>query len=280
MQKYSLVLALLFVATCFPAVASYGQLDSAFNQRIAAAANLRSSNPDESLRLLEGIIEEALMTGDTAQAVMALVEEAGTFGHQANYKEAYDRLWKALSLADRANLKGVSARVYVAIGRYYSFYKRKEKALSYFQRSLEINQERIAAGEAEPGVLADNYYAFVSTYRELDEPGNAQKYLDSCWKYHNPEVSIINQPYLVFEGGCILDQMGKHAEALSAYQSTIPWMEQYDVGYQTLVYTYMGDVLSRMGRLQESEAAYKQALRISKATNSHRDFSPLIYEKL
>lgn len=280
MRNYFLVLALLPIVIHFPAKGLMGQTDSTLSQRISAAANIRSIDPNKSLRLLEGIIQDALAVQDSTRAVFALVEESVSYGHQANYKEAYDRLWKALLLADKANLKGASANIYIAIGRYYSFYKRREKALGYFQRSLEINQTRIAAGEVQAGVLADNYYAFASTFRELDDPVNAQRYLDSCREFFHPEVSNINQTYLVFEEGYVLSQMGKYEEALTAFRSIIPWFEQNNVGYKTLVYTYMGDVLSRLGRLKESEEAYRKALAISKGTNSHRDFSPLVHQKL
>ena len=82
-------------------------------------------NPDSALVKLEKFYKTSLAKEDTLRAVNALMELAWTYGHQANYKETYDKLWTALLLADAAHLDLKRDNIYRSIGRYYSFYNRK-----------------------------------------------------------------------------------------------------------------------------------------------------------
>ncbi|MEM6769820.1 MAG: tetratricopeptide repeat protein [Bacteroidota bacterium] len=280
--KYCVWLSSLLMVTLlfFPLTTKAQIVPKASDDRILAAAKARFSDPDESLQRLDGLYQEYLREGDSLRAVTVLVEQSRTYGNQAKYKDAYDRLWKALLLADTAKLDGAKAFVYVEIGRYYSFYKRREKAIDYFHRALEINRNRVKQGKAPPSILAGSYYAFAATYRELDEPELARLYLDSCWQFFDPEHSEIDRAYLDFERGFTEAQLGNHQAAEAIYREVINWMSKNDKGYQTLVFTYLGDVLRKMNRFTESEEAYQQALEVSRSTNSHIDFSPLVHEKL
>jgi len=277
--RWAVLFSLLWVGAFTIPLAAQQQY-SDIDDEIAAAVAVRLSDPARSSRLLDRLYEEMIASGDSLKAVSILVEQAETFGNQANYKEAYDRLWKALLIADEAGLAGASASVHIYIGRYYSFYKRREQAIDYFQKALAINQRRVAGGEAPASVLSDNYYAFAATFRELNEPGNAQRYLDSTLIYFDPTSTIINQAYLDFETAFSLAQQSEYREAIKRYQLTVPWFQKNNPGYLTLVFTYLGDAHYAIEDFSESETSYLKALNASSINNSHIDFSPLIYERL
>ncbi|MEM8896471.1 MAG: hypothetical protein AAGC85_00135 [Bacteroidota bacterium] len=131
--------------------------------------NIRYEYPDSALSMLDKAFASYLANGDTLSAINTLFVHTNINGNQANYKDAYDMLWKGLSLADLAGLDLKKSRLYTEIGRYYSFYKKREKALEYFQISLDINRQLLEKGEINEAELVDNYYAFCSTYRELDD---------------------------------------------------------------------------------------------------------------
>ena len=244
------------------------------------AKALRFTHPDSSIQVFEKCYQNLINKGDTLNAIYVLSEQTRVFGHQASYKESYDRLWKALSLADKAGLDETKLFIYIRIGRYFSFYKRKEKALEYFDRSLAIRKDLINKGVLDKASLADGYYAYCATYRELDEFDMGRKYLDSCFLYHEKGKSKIGRSYLEFEEAFMQKERGQSEEAIKGFQRVISWMEANDPGYQVLVYTYMGDAYKDQDNFSISENCYKSALSISSEFHSHIDFTPLIYKKL
>ena len=244
------------------------------------ASSLRYYYPDSSLLLLEVCYNNFMEKGDTLNAVYTLKEQARIYGHQARYKDSYDKLWKALFLTDEAKLKKMKANVYLDIGYYYSYYKRKEKAIEYFDLALAINRELVAKKLLNQAFLADNYYAYSSTFRGLNELELAKIYLDSTIQYHSTIVSDINVHYLEIEKAFHLTSAEKYDSAIITFQKTLPWIKEKDPGYQVLAYTYMGDAYREKGDFNQSEKCYKTAVECSINFNSHLDFSPLVYERL
>ncbi|MEM6378359.1 MAG: hypothetical protein AAF705_09105, partial [Bacteroidota bacterium] len=248
--------------------------------RFEQASGLRYKYPDSSMLLLEQCLQVFMDQKDTLNAIYTLREQARGYGHQAYYKDSYDKLWTALLLADEARLDKATAFLYIDLGRYYSFYKRREKALEYFGHSLRVNRKIVVQNQLDEGVLADNYYAYGSTYRELGEIELAKQYLDSCFLYHSTKHSDINLAYLNFEKAFLLKEDKKYDQALILFESVLPWLEENDPGYQVLVNSYMGDTYREKGNFEKSEECYKKALNASKTFNSHKDFTPLVHEKL
>ncbi|MEM6629546.1 MAG: tetratricopeptide repeat protein [Bacteroidota bacterium] len=245
-----------------------------------AAKTIHFQDPDSAIILLERCYNNLITKGDTLNAIASLAQQAQTYGHQAHYKDSYDKLWKGLMLADRAKLHKAKAYLYLRIGRHYSYYKRKNKALEYFDLSRQIIKELILEEKVDAAALGDVYYISSSTYRELGEPSWARIYLDSCFTYHSPYKSEISIAYLQFERAFLLQADNLLDSAIATYQKVLPWMEKYDPGYQTLVYTYIGDVYQKKEDFNTSERYYKKALEISGIYKSHIDFTPLVHTKL
>ena len=244
------------------------------------AQNLRDQAPREAIALYNTCFRQLLKAGDTLNSISVLLEQAQTYGHQAHYKESYDKLWKALLLADAAGLEQAKAYIYLYVGRYYSFYKRRRKAVEYFDLSLQIQKKLVENKEINPSYLADSYYAFCATHRELAEPQLGRLYLDSCLQYHDPQISKIDSSYLQFEKAFLLKEDGKYDEAIQTLQTVILWAQEHNPGYQTLVFTYLGDAYHKKGNFAQSEQCFKTALEISSAYNSHIDFTPTIHQRL
>lgn len=252
-------------------------LDSDWNKQ---ARLLRYAFPDSALALLDKNLGKYMESGDTLGAVRTLILSANIKGNLADYKNAYDKLWQALFLADQAGLEAQKALLYINIGRHYSFYKRRDKALEYFHTSLNIHKELLATGKIDEEQLVNNYYAFCSTYRELGEFDLARKALDSCFLYASEEDSPIHRSYLQFELACIQTAEGNYAEALTTFQEVQEWFEEEAPSYLVLFYTYMSDAYLGLNKYQESERYYQQALDISNQYQMHIDFSPIVHGKL
>ena len=229
---------------------------------------------------LQGAYEKALQTGDTLQAINKLLELSSLYGHEANYAKSYDVLWETLFLADDIKNNMLRANIYGALGRFYSFYRRKDDALKYLQESLDINKGLVTDGKLDASELVQNYYLFVSTHREFNEPQIAKIFLDSCMLYYKEGQEKVQKSLLHFEEAYVLDAENKTEEALSIMQEIEPWFLANKPSYLVLVYTYWGDMFRGSSDMDKSEALYKKALDISENYRSHIDFTPLIYEKL
>ena len=244
------------------------------------AESLRHQNPDSSIYLFELSYRNYIEQGDTSRAIQTLIQVATINGHKANYKASYDKLWEALFLADESQNEMAKISIYNHLGRYYSFYKRKEEALRNFALSQGISRKLIEMGQLSEADLVMNYYPLCATYRELNEPELAQTYLDSCFMFHSSSNNSPELAYLKFELAFLTKEKKKYAEALEIYHEIQPWFEQNEPAYQVLVYTYMGDTYLGLENFPESEKRYKKALEISNQYNGHIDFTPLIHERL
>ena len=244
------------------------------------AKKIKFEQPDSAIYQLKLIHEVASETADTAMAIKSLMELASVYGHQANYKASYNQLWSALLLADASQNQLRKSFIYKAIGRYYSFFNRKEKAATFLQLALNLKKEYVKENNLSTAHLADNYHGFVATYRELDESQLAQQYLDSAFLYYQPNISTTNLSLLKFERGVLYNVNNQPKKALELFEKVLPWFQQHNVTYQVLVYNYMGDSYQLLGDYIKSEQYYLNALAISEQYKCHIDFTPLIYERL
>lgn len=250
------------------------------NDRIfERAVEIQYNKPDSAAFLFEESCRNFLSLGDTSQAIITLSELADTYGHQANYKKSYDALWRALLLADASQNELAKAKTYVAIGRYYSFYKRTEEAIKYLQLALQIKKRLSNEGVIPRDQLTTNYYILCATYRELDQPDLAQVYLDTAFQLYSPKNSI-ELMKLKFEQAHLLFRDSHYHKSLEIFREVEPWFITTSPSYLVLLHTYMGDNLKSLGRFEESEQYYKSAIQASKDYKRHVDFTPIIFEKL
>lgn len=247
---------------------------------IEEAADLREHHPDSAIYLYEVYLDRFLEEGDTVRAIDALVRLATVNGHKANYKTSYDKLWKALFLADQSGNEVAKVTLYTNIGRYYSFYKRREEALRFLYMSLDVNKELVRKEMVPREHLIKSYYSLCATYRELNEPELGRLYLDSCWAVNVGDGNFINKHNLLFEEAFLTKEKGQYAEALDIYKNIQPWFAEKVPAYQVLLFTYTGDTYLGLGNYAEAENHYKRALSISREYHSHIDFTPLIHERL
>ncbi len=244
------------------------------------AVNLRFEDPDSSILLLRQCSENFLLSGDTSNAIQAMTQLAHAYGHQANYKHSYDQLWKALLLADASENDQAMASTYIEIGRYYSFYKRKEEALRYFNLSLDIRKRLVSEGTIKRTELVQNYMAMCATFREFNDPALGKLYLDSCRQIIITSNDTVTLPQFTSEVAFLKMSAGDYHAAFDTYAKIVPWFAENKPSYLVLIYTYMADCCKGFSDFYRGERLYKQALDVSSRFHSHIDFTPLIHTKL
>ncbi|WKX76664.1 tetratricopeptide repeat protein [Zobellia laminariae] len=233
-----------------------------------------------SIDSLKSVVSANLVKGDTLKSVWTLMKLMDAYSHQANYAQAYETIWSALTLMDNSKNKVVKSHIYRRLGAMYSFNKRKKEALKYLQMSLDIMKEAVDKGTMPKAALANNYYTFSYTYRGLDEPEMAKKYLDSSLTYYGDIPDKIALPFLKFEKSYVLREEQKYEEAMQTLAEIEPWFEQNTPSYLVLVYAYWAVLHKRQGNVDKTIEYYKKAISISDKYQSHIDFTPFIYEKL
>ncbi len=244
------------------------------------ARAIRFKNSDQATILFEKAYRGFLAKGDTLQAITSLLEMPYHHGQKVDYAKTYDALWLALFLADDLQGEAPKALIYNKLGRLYSFYKKEDKAFEYLNTSLNINKDLVAKGELDRSHLAQNYYFYCATYRELGQPEIGKIYLDSCNQYYDASKNELSKTYLKFERAFILTREFEHEKAINLFKEIEPWFLKNRPSYLVLVYTYWGDVYQQLDNLLESETYYKKALAIADKYKSHLDFSVLIHERL
>ncbi|SDX42133.1 Tetratricopeptide repeat-containing protein [Lutibacter oricola] len=234
----------------------------------------------DSITSLEIAYTNLIKKGDTLNAIRTLNNLARVYSHQGNHKESYDKLWAALILADTANKTETKSSIYREIGRHYSYYHRKDKAIHFLNLSLNIKKELVKKGKIDKHRLVNNYSSFVSTYRELNNFELGEKYLDSCYIYFDTLKNKSRANFLKFEEAVILSHKGKDDDAIAIFNNLIPKFTNNQYGYLVLIYKYLGDSYQNNENFIQSQFCYKKAIEVSELKNVHKDFIPLVYEGL
>ncbi|MEM6965664.1 MAG: hypothetical protein AAF573_12925, partial [Bacteroidota bacterium] len=251
-----------------------------FEEWLYNVYQVRLKHPEKAAQAFDHAYDHFLEKKDTLSAVNVLVEIAINYGHQVQYQNAYDKLWKALSLADQAQSDVAKIPVYIQLGRYYSFYKRKEKAMEYLNLALSLSKRLLQEGAVQDSNLARCYYAMCSTTRELYDPIKAKPYLDSCYMYSNISQQSDHYNYLKVEEAFIQKAEGKTQKGLNTLRSIQPWFKKNSPSFMVLLFTYIGDFYLDMNDMPAAEAHYLKATNTAEEYKSHLDFIPTIHERL
>ena len=255
--------------------------DSLNEIRIRAAEQIRIVNPDSAIQVLNSMYDSFVDQQDTLAAIKVLITLASVNGNMSNYRASYNCLWKALLLAEEAHLDQIKVRIYQRIGRYYAFYKRREKALAFLGRALSLNKSLVDRGEMNEASLSQRYMSFSTTFLEFGELSLAQLYLDSCRMYTNEEApGSVSMPYFKIQEAFLHVEQNRSDIAIREIEALVPWFKSELPSYLVLVYSFLGDAYFAKELKTKSEWCYLEALRISSKMHSHVDFSVLTREKL
>ncbi|SFF68321.1 DNA-binding transcriptional regulator, CsgD family [Salegentibacter agarivorans] len=241
----------------------------------------QNEEPDTAITALNLAYKISIDRGDTLPAIYTLLKKADFHGSRANYGEAYDNFWDALSLADKLSENTlIKAEIYRELGRLYSFYKREEESEAYLLNSLKLKKQLLKEKKIDSADLVRNFYAITATYREWNQPQKARQFLDSSYTYFHDKPGQLPKEFLAFEEAFVLSQLGKPEEALGLMKKLQPWFEANHPHYLVLFYTYLGDIYKQQDQSLQGQDYYERAIKTANYYQKHLDFTPLIYEKL
>ncbi|MBB6460051.1 tetratricopeptide repeat protein [Flammeovirga kamogawensis] len=242
---------------------------------------LNESNDTEANELIlqqEQIVTENKTKTDTLTTINAFNKLGEIYCNQVNYEKAYSYYWDALLLADQFQERSAIAKSYLGLGILYSLYERREDALKYYLKALEINQELIINDKKYTQDLRSNYFQIAVHYRYENDVLSARKYLQKSRvlaSSDKQDLLFINaeEGYLN-----ILEKKYKKAEfILLPLENKIKTKTR---PYTVVYYSLLGDLYKGMKQYKRSTYYYLSAITSAKKFRKHLNFVPDIYRKL
>lgn len=261
-----------------PAIAQDGSTFFHKSTDIPVLDSIIFSNQGELIEETDTTWKEKLSKGDTLAAIENLNELSLLYCNRVNYQQSYDGYWKALLLADAINNEASKAKSYNGLAILYSLYERRDEALKYYLKALNINKKLVANGTLEPSALLSNYRPLAIHYRyDLNVP-SARAYLDSCRMVPGPNK--LDSTLIEAEYAYLLIQEEKFEEAEKRLLLVETTVKEHLPGYLVVLYTLMGDLYLGSGDYEMSEKFYKNALNRANKHKRHLNYVPDVYEKL
>ncbi|UMB61760.1 tetratricopeptide repeat protein [Lutibacter sp. A80] len=247
------------------------------------AVSLKNKNPDSAAFYFNIGYETRLKEKDTLNAINYLIELSDLYAHNVNYGKSYDGYWEALLLAEKSNDLISISRIYQSLGWLYSFYKRDDEALKYFNLSINIQKKLLKEDNTEQNreLLQSNYFSILNVHRINGDFKKAKAYLDSCRKarkFNGKELT--KSYYLTAEQGFLEATDKNFKKALKLLNESKDYFEKIDKSYLVIIYDLFGDVYRRMGDNKKSIESYKESLNISNTYNRHLNYRLFDYDAL
>lgn len=213
---------------------------------------------------------------DTAKTIQILIELADLYGNKVNYGKSYDSYWEALDFADSTKDSVSIANIYRGLGWLYSFYKRDNEALKYYNRSIAINKK---LGGSEISNV-NNYYSIANLHRVNKEYELVRTYLDSCKILRKLDVLKFESPYITVEAAYLKAIDGNYNGAIVLMESTINNFKKNNPAYLVIVYALLGEINSMKGDFNVSLQNYLQSLEYLNTYKRHLNYRPIVYGSL
>ncbi|SDX72245.1 Tetratricopeptide repeat-containing protein [Lutibacter oricola] len=249
---------------------------------LSKALLLKFKQPDSAAFYFEKGYKQNLIKKDTLSAINFLIQLSELYAHSVNYGKSYDGYWEALLLAEKSNDLFSTASIYQGLGWLYSFYKRNDEALKYFNHSISIRKNLLKEDKSETNYsyLQSDYFAVLNLYRTNSNYIIAKKYLDSCY-----QIKEINYPdsesfYLVPEEAFLDATKGNFKKALSKLNSSELYFKENNPSYLVIINALLGKVYRLKNDKKQSIFHFKKSLQISKESKTHINYRIIAYEAL
>lgn len=215
---------------------------------------------------------------DTLHTIESLNKLSEIYCNRANYGKAYDGYWRALLLGKKAGSDISMSISYKGLGVLYNFYERKEEAVKYYLKALNVTRQLVEEGKLGKVALIKNYYPLAIHYRYDNDIVTARKYLDSCRLV--ADSNEMDSVFIDAEYAFLLISEGRFADSEKLLHQVTPILKLRSPSYQVILSSLTGDLYAAWDRPKESLWHYKQALEAAAFHKAHLNFVPDIYKKV
>ncbi|OHX66800.1 tetratricopeptide repeat protein [Flammeovirga pacifica] len=257
------------------------------NTTIGRELPLTSYNKVISPAFLKGIENDSLIQSLEMkwndQAIEDQIETKIRLGelycNRVNYQKAYAAYWAALDLLDQKENEALRSEVYDGMGILYSLYEKRDKALAYYKKSLEITRNLVDQEKAPKIDLRKHYFAIAVHYRYDKDIGLANTYIDSCLNI--PTKSKFSNLIVNAERAYLLADEKKYPEALEKFQSILPQLEKMsEKSYYVIFHSLYADLFMDLKQYDKAIKNYQLSAVAAMKYRAHINFVPDIYKKL
>lgn len=275
LKNYSIFIILLFIS-----INSSSQEINNIEFSQKKAKELRYLKPDSSAYFYNKSYKALLKKKDTAEAINTLVELSLLYAHNVNYGKSYDGYWKALLLADRSKDSVALPEIYQQLGWLYSFYKRDNEALKYFNRSISIRKKQLKIDQSMQTYILSNYFSIINLYRLNKNFEMVKIYLDSCNALQKNISKNLKSPYILAESGFVDANDGNFESAFKKLETARQYFDKNEKTYLIIIHELIGEVYKLNNELDKSIEHFNISIELSHKFNRHLNYLPKLYEEL
>ncbi|MDO6760299.1 tetratricopeptide repeat protein [Tamlana sp. 2_MG-2023] len=247
---------------------------------LTKATEHQFKNRDSAIYYFKNGYARRIQEKDSIRAVRLLIELSALYAHNVDYEKSYNGYWKALILAEKSKNLNAQSDAYLGLGWLYSFFKRNDAAVKYFNKSLRIKKGLVSTKKLHENFLCEVYFSMACHYRENNKFTKANKYLDSLRIIKEANPNSGKSYYYESESAYLASINGFHDSALKKLNNSKVYFETHDPSYLVIIYSLLGEVYKNMQRLQESQTYFKKALETSYKYNSHVNYRLKAYQSL
>lgn len=281
-MNFNKIYILLFFIVAFNTNTISSQEKELTSSTLSKAVLLKFKQPDSATFYFEKGYKHNLIKKDTLSAINFLIQLSELYAHNVNYGKSYDGYWEALLLAEKSNDLFSTASIYQGLGWLYSFYKRNDEALKYFNHSISIRKGLIREDNSPTNYsyLQSDYFAVLNLYRANKDYKNVEKYLDSCYLIKKINIEEPDCFYLDPEEAFLNATKGNFKKSLNKLNTSKLYFEENNPSYLVIIHALLGQVYRLKGDKNKSIFHYKKSLQISKESKTHLNYRITAYETL
>ncbi len=238
----------------------------------------RLTKNDSSYIEWEEKLTKHISNNDTIAQIKVLNKLGDLYCNRINYEKSYDSYWQALLLAEKTNNMATMAKSYNGIGILYSLYNRRDEALKYYLKSLEINKKLVKKKELKANALIKNYLPLATHYFYENDPDTMQSYLEMAESIVSADNPFIN--YLKAHYGYLSLLKKEYKNALEQLLPHENYLLKENPSYLVVLYAMIGDCYFSLKKYEKAIFYYEKSNAIGYQYKNHLNFLPDTYEKI
>ncbi|PWJ41849.1 tetratricopeptide repeat protein [Sediminitomix flava] len=269
----------IFFNTLFTPV--YGNLDNLPPAlewiELTKTDSIKSSYSQITILELEKLIEDSFTNKDSLGAIKYLNKLGSVYTNRIDYQNSYESYWKALLLAQKLGHLKSQTQSLIGLGILYSLYDRRDEALSYYQKSLNLSKELLSHGQIDSLYLVKNFYILAVHHRYDHQIEKAESYLDSCTLFRN---TAIETDMVKAERGYLTSLKGEFQDAENILLSLEKKITESTPTYLVFFYSLLGEMYLDWENDILAEKYFIKSIQQAQIHLSHLNFLPTNYNHL
>lgn len=268
LKKGCFFIAFLTILTNYQA---NGQQDSLFNKinslrgkekvdvLLKISENTRGYAPELSVEFAQQSLQSATELGDTLLMLLALKNIGLTYYSTSNYEQSLEYFNRILEIQQNRLDNQGIASAYNNIGIIYDELKRYPTALEFYHRSLEI-KEKIG----DHGTIANTINNIGFLYNKTNNHDKAFEYFNRALAIDLQQRDSLGMFNTLNNIGLYYFHQQLYDSALVYFNRALDLGENLDNGYDKAhLYNNISNIYLRKGELQEAINSYNQSLAVS-----------------